>query len=290
MPELPEVEIVGRGVRAAVGGRALSGVVRRCERLRWPVPDDLWARIIAAADGQAPVLEQVRRRGKYLLLGFPGSTLLLHLGMSGSLRHLPSTSPPGRHDHLDLLFGERLLRLHDPRRFGAVLWAAGTPEQVEAGHPLLKGLGVEPLGDAFGGALLFEASRGRRVAVKQFVLGGQVVNGVGNIYASECLFRAGIHPMRAADSLSLPACEKLAQTIRETLTDAISAGGSSLKDFVDSEGEGGYFQLQHRVYGRAGQPCPVCGTPIETIRQQGRSSFFCPVCQPLISRGHPVAG
>ncbi|MDO4905784.1 MAG: bifunctional DNA-formamidopyrimidine glycosylase/DNA-(apurinic or apyrimidinic site) lyase [Lautropia sp.] len=282
MPELPEVEIVGRGVSEAVAGRCLTAVVRRCERLRWPVLPDLWDRIVAAADGAAPVLQQVRRRGKYLLLGFPGSTLMIHLGMSGSLRHLPADRPPGKHDHLDLVFGGRLLRLHDPRRFGAVLWAEGEPVRVEREHPRLAGLGVEPLADEFDVEWLFAASRGRRVGLKQFLLAGRVVNGVGNIYASESLFRARLHPERLAGTLTMAECDRLVQAIRMTLLDAIAAGGSSLKDFVDSDGEVGYFQLQHRVYGRKGAPCSVCGTPIEAIRQQGRSTFFCPECQPPI--------
>lgn len=284
MPELPEVEIVGRGVAAAFAGRCLTGVVCRCAKLRWPVPQGLWQKICGQdAERVPPVLRQVQRRGKYLLLGFPAGTLILHLGMSGTVRHLPAGTPPGRHDHLDLLFGERMMRLNDPRRFGAVLWSAEDVATTRQAHPLLAGLGAEPFGEHFGGALLLQASRGRKVSVKQFILGGQVVNGVGNIYASECLFRAGIHPERQAAGLTATECERLAESIRQTLTDAISAGGSSLKDFVNSEGDGGYFQLQHRVYGRKGLACPVCATPVQSLRQQGRSTFFCPACQPLIS-------
>lgn len=274
MPELPEVEVVSRGVSEAFAGRRLTRVVRRCECLRWPVPAGLEAQILAG-----PVLRQVLRRGKYLLLGFDAGTLLLHLGMSGSLLHLPAGAPPQKHDHLDLVFGDRLLRLHDPRRFGAALWCSDDVTTTMATHPLLVHLGVEPFSAAFTARHLYEASRGRTVAVKQFILSGKAVIGVGNIYCSEALFRARIHPARMAGSLTLPACRRLVQEIRQTLADAISAGGSSLRDFVDSRGEGGYFQLQHRVYGRAGQPCPVCATPIRVLKQQGRSTFFCPKCQ-----------
>ncbi|MDO4636053.1 MAG: bifunctional DNA-formamidopyrimidine glycosylase/DNA-(apurinic or apyrimidinic site) lyase [Lautropia sp.] len=277
MPELPEVEVVGRGVSQAFVGRSLTGVVRRCEQLRWPVPADLLACI-----GTGAVLQTVVRRGKYLLLGFERGTVLLHLGMSGSLLHLPADTPARRHDHLDLVFGERLLRLHDPRRFGAVLWSAEGVQATQANHPLLMHLGVEPLTPAFTAARFFRASRGRSVAIKQYILSGQVVIGVGNIYVSESLFRARIHPATPAGALTETQCRRLVREIRTTLTDAIAAGGSSLKDFVDSRGEGGYFQLQHRVYGRANLPCLVCGTSVMQIRQQGRSTFFCPKCQPLI--------
>lgn len=282
MPELPEVEVVGRGVTAALQGRRLTGLVRRCERLRWPVPADLWQQMLAGRS-RGPVLEAVQRRGKYLLLGFASGTLLVHLGMSGSLRVVGPAEPPGRHDHLDLLFGPRVLRFNDPRRFGAIVWAAGQDiAQTMATHPLLARLGVEPLSAAFDAGLLFAASRDRVVPVKQFLLSGQVVIGVGNIYASESLFRAGIDPRLPAGQLRRADCARLETAIRQTLTDAIAAGGSSLKDFVDSQGKGGYFQLQHQVYGRADQPCYTCGELIRQIRQQGRSTFFCPACQPLI--------
>ena len=282
MPELPEVEVVGRGVSAALLGRRLTGLVRRCERLRWPVPADLWEQM-RGGRSRGPVLAAVQRRGKYLLLAFGTGTLLVHLGMSGSLRVVGPQDAPGRHDHLDLLFGTRVLRFHDPRRFGAILWAAGQDiGQVVATHPLLVRLGVEPFSDDFSATALFAASRGRTVPVKQFILSGQAVIGVGNIYASESLFRAGIHPALPAGRLRQDDCERLVTVIRETLADAIAAGGSSLKDFVDSKGKGGYFQLQHRVYGRTDQPCFTCGEPIRQIRQQGRSTFFCPECQPLI--------
>lgn len=281
MPELPEVDVVGQGISVALAGRRLTGVVQRCERLRWPVPASLWERMCAGRR-RGPTLRRVVRRGKYLLLDFPTGTLLLHLGMSGTLRVVDLEDPPVLHDHLDLIFGMRVLRFRDPRRFGAVLWSEDDVAATLATHPLLTGLGVEPFSDDFDAARLFRMSRGRTVAVKQFILSGKAVIGVGNIYASECLFRAGIHPAMPAGKLTLPDCQRLVTVVRQTLREAVAAGGSSLKDFVDSKGEGGYFQLQHRVYDREGLPCHVCGTPVESLRQQGRSSFFCPACQPLI--------
>jgi formamidopyrimidine-DNA glycosylase len=272
VPELPEVEVVRRGLSSSVQGRTLRRVVVRNPALRWPVPADLPARLEGAAAGS------IERRGKYLVVGFPAGWLLVHLGMSGSLRFCPEPPEAGPHDHVDLVFEHGVLRYHDPRRFGSMLFhdrAAGPP----SAHPLLAGLGVEPFSDAFDGGLLHRASRGRRVAVKQFLMSGQTVVGVGNIYASESLFRAGIRPAIAASRISRPRYDALAAAVRETLGQAIERGGSTLRDFVASDGASGHFQLDCLVYGRGGQPCRVCGEPVRTMRQQQRATYWCARCQ-----------
>lgn len=272
MPELPEVEVVRRGLQAGLSRRVVSRVEVREPRLRWPVPEGL-SRELAGRR-----LESVGRRGKYLLMDFGGATLIAHLGMSGNFRILEAPQAPARHDHVDIDFGERLLRYHDPRRFGAMLWHTPADGPVSA-HPLLAGLGVEPFSDEFDGEMLYRATRGRAVAIKQLLLSGTVVVGVGNIYASESLFRAGIRPSTPARRIGRERCERLAGAIRETLADAIARGGSSLRDFVGSDGQGGYFQLDCFVYGRAGQPCRVCGTPVAMRRDQQRATYWCPACQ-----------
>lgn len=272
MPELPEVEVVRRGLQAGLSRRVVSRVEVRESRLRWPVPDGL-SRELAGRR-----LESVERRGKYLLMDFGGATLIAHLGMSGNFRILDAPQAPARHDHVDIDFGGRLLRYHDPRRFGAMLWHTAADGPLSA-HPLLAGLGVEPFSDAFDAELLYRATRGRAVAIKQLLLSGTVVVGVGNIYASESLFRAGIRPSTPARRIGRGRCERLAQAIRDTLADAISRGGSSLRDFVGSDGQGGYFQLDCFVYGRAGQPCRICGTPVAMRRDQQRATYWCPTCQ-----------
>ena len=272
MPELPEVEVVRRGLAATAVGRALTGVVRRSPALRWPIPEGLHDRLAGR------VLRAVERRGKYLLLSFDPGWLIVHLGMSGTITWAPAGAPVRLHDHLELVFDRGTLRLNDPRRFGAVLWhdaAAGTP----FAHPRLVGLGVEPLSDAFDGAMLHGATRGRRVAIKQLLLSGTVVVGVGNIYASESLFRAGIRPSTPARRLSRPRCDALAAAVRGTLSDAIAAGGSTLRDFVSSDGEIGGFQHDSLVYDRAGLPCRRCDTPIRTRHDQQRATYWCPRCQ-----------
>jgi formamidopyrimidine-DNA glycosylase len=221
-------------------------------------------------------IRTLKRRGKYLLAGFDRGTLILHLGMSGSLRLLSAGTPAGKHDHFDLALGSGMLvRLRDPRRFGAVLWHEG---DVSA-HPLLAALGPEPLEGEFDARYLCQAARGRRIAVKQFIMDSRVVVGVGNIYANEALFRAGIRPQLAAGKLSLPRCTRLVEEIRATLAEAIEKGGSSLRDFINSDGSPGYFQQHYWVYGRAGEPCSKCGKPIRQIRQGQRSSFYCGSCQ-----------
>lgn len=269
MPELPEVEVTRRGIAAPLTGQTVSAVTVRNPMLRWPVPADL----AAALPGQR--LRHVNRRAKYLLLRFDHGTLILHLGMSGSLRVLDPEVAPEKHDHLDIAFGDRVLRLRDPRRFGAALWHAG-PDDA---HALLAGLGPEPLGDTFTGAGLHAALTRRQCAIKLAIMDSAVVVGVGNIYASESLFRAGIRPGTAARRLTLPQCLRLRDAIRATLADALEAGGSTLRDFLHADGEPGYFQQSYFAYGRAGQPCRVCGTAIRQRRMGARSTFFCPACQ-----------
>ena len=269
MPELPEVETTRQGLLPRLQGHTLRHIVVRNPRLRWPVPDDLEARLAGRA------LQSLDRRGKYLLFDFGAGTQIVHLGMSGSLRVAGPNEPAALHDHVDWLFDDgTILRLRDPRRFGAVLWTDDL-----AHHPLLAHLGPEPLTPAFDAAWLHAHCRRRNAAIKQVIMDAGVVVGVGNIYASESLFHAGIRPATAARRLSRPACERLVTAIKHVLTAAIAAGGSSLRDYVDSSGELGYFQLQTRVYDRAGLPCKTCATPIRRIVQGQRASFYCPVCQ-----------
>ena len=245
-------------------------------RLRWPVPSNL-PKILP---GQK--VRSITRRGKYLLLEMDTGHLLIHLGMTGTLRVLPSADALKPHDRVTFEFGKLSLRLHDPRKFGAILWHANTKGPLEK-NTLLKKLGVEPFSAEFaaqlGADILYKASRKRSVAVKQFLLAGQAVVGVGNIYCSESLFEAGIHPAKAAGKLSKPQCARLANAVRLILKKAIAAGGSSLKDFVNSEGDPGYFMVQTKVYDRKGLPCKVCKTPIVQIVQGQRSTYFCPQCQ-----------
>jgi formamidopyrimidine-DNA glycosylase len=272
MPELPEVEVVARGLRARVLGRSVRGAQLRTPSLRWPVPPALPALLAGRR------IDRIDRRGKYLLLHMGGGALIVHLGMSGNLRYLEHWEPPQRHDHLDIELAPGWLRLHDPRRFGAVLWH-DTAHGPLREHPLLARLGVEPLEPGFDGALLHRGTRGRRVAIKQLLLAGQVVVGVGNIYASESLFRAGIRPTTRAARLSRERCERLATAIRATLSEAIARGGSTLRDFADADGGSGYFQLDCAVYGRQGQPCRRCATPVRMAQQQQRATYWCPRCQ-----------
>jgi formamidopyrimidine-DNA glycosylase len=269
MPELPEVETTRRGLLPHVVGRSIRDVVVRNPNLRWPVPKDLGRRL----RGQR--VRDIRRRGKYLLLGFTRGDLLVHLGMSGRLTVVPASTAPRKHDHVDLVLDDgKALRFNDARRFGTMLWV-----DEAADHVLLRDLGLEPLDAAFNGAALRGRAKGRRVAVKQFLMNGNIVTGVGNIYASEALFRAGIHPGRAAGRISAARWDKLARSIRTTLESAIDSGGSTLRDFVTVDGKPGHFQHRHAVYGRAGKPCPTCRTKIRTLRQGQRSTFFCPSCQ-----------
>jgi formamidopyrimidine-DNA glycosylase len=272
MPELPEVEVTRRGVAPHLDGRAVQGVTLRHTGLRWPFPEALAARL------RGQVVRETARRGKYLLIRFDAGTLIVHLGMSGHLRILPRDTPAQKHDHFDLDLGAQVLRMTDPRRFGAVLWHASEDGEVEQ-HLLLRGLGVEPLGDAFSGQLLYRETRRRSAPVKQVLLAGDIVVGVGNIYACESLFKAGISPKTAARRIGLARYEKLAAAIRETLQAAIEQGGSSLRDFVAVNGQSGYFQQSYFVYARAGQACRACGGEVRQLRQGQRSTFYCPNCQ-----------
>jgi formamidopyrimidine-DNA glycosylase len=270
MPELPEVETTRAGIEPYLRGRRIVGVNVRQTRLRWPVPLNL-ARTLAGT-----TIDSVARRGKYLLLHTRDGAVIVHLGMSGSLRVVESGTPPQAHDHVDLVLDSgKVLRLRDPRRFGALLWIAGDPLL----HPLLKGLGPEPFSDAFDGDYLYQRARGRKVAVKDFLMNNRVVAGVGNIYANEALFVAGIHPARAAGRVSAFRYWLLAHAIKEVLQRAIGYGGTTLRDFVHEDGNPGYFRYQLRIYGKAGGVCTDCGTLITTRVIGQRSSFYCRRCQ-----------
>ncbi len=274
MPELPEVEVTRRGIEPYVRGRRVERVDVRTAALRWPVPADLAARL------ERQAVRAVTRRGKYLLFEIDAGWFIVHLGMTGTLRVMPGgdAPAPARHDHIDWIFDEFVLRYRDPRRFGAVLWHPRDAGDIGT-HPLLAALGVEPFDPVFSGALLHARTRGRKTTIKQVLLAGDVVVGVGNIYASESLFRAGIRPTTPAGRLSLARCERLAQAVRATLAAAIERGGSTLRDFVGSNGESGYFQLDCFVYDRAGEPCRVCGAAVRQIVQGQRSTYFCVRCQ-----------
>ena len=270
MPELPEVETTLRGIAPHLTKQRVVDVVIRHPTLRWPIPPNLPTLL------HNQVVRGLQRRAKYLLVAFDRGTLILHLGMSGSLRILPHGTAAGKHDHFDLVLDNgQLLRLRDPRRFGAALWHEGDIVQ----HPLLAALGPEPLGPEFNAEYLHHATRSRSAAIKLAIMDSHLVVGVGNIYANEALFRAGIRPQTAANKLSLPRCNKLAQNIKEVLLEAIRQGGSTLRDFVHSDGSSGYFQQNYFVYGRTGESCLICGTAIKHLRQGQRSTFYCPVCQ-----------
>ena len=272
MPELPEVEVCRLGLLPHVRNEPVTDCVTRRADLRLPMPRDLAARLVGHR------LATVVRRGKYLLFHWPTANgwLLLHLGMSGSLRLMPPGMPAGRHDHFDLCFPRAVLRLTDPRRFGLALLLEG--EHPEA-HPLLARLGVEPLSEAFTADCLAALLQGRKTPIKPLLMDARRIVGIGNIYAAESLFRAAVSPLRPAADLRPAAIRKLVAAIRETLRDAIEAGGSSVRDYVRSDGGMGSFQLRCAVYGRAGQPCPRCAGAVRQIRQSGRSSFYCPRCQ-----------
>jgi formamidopyrimidine-DNA glycosylase len=268
MPELPEVEVTRKGLAPHLVGRAIVAVAVREPRLRWRIPE-----AVRALAGR--VVRSVRRRGKYLLLDCGDGHLILHLGMSGSLRLVAPGTLPGKHDHFDLAIGDKVLRLRDPRRFGAVLWTTEPPEA----HPLIRHLGVEPLSSAFNAGKLQALTRASAVQIKPFLMDGQRIVGVGNIYASESLFLAGIHPRTRAGRLSPARGKRLVSAIKGTLRTAIRAGGSSLRDFVGSDGARGYFQRRAWVYDRAGEKCRRCGGAIRRIVQGQRATYFCPVCQ-----------
>ncbi|WP_010325034.1 bifunctional DNA-formamidopyrimidine glycosylase/DNA-(apurinic or apyrimidinic site) lyase [Marinobacterium stanieri] len=269
MPELPEVETTRRGIAPHVVHKRITELQVRQPRLRWPVPEQLGQWI------QGDQVQSVERRAKYLLLRFARGTLILHLGMSGSLRIQPAGSPAGKHDHVDfILESGQLLRLTDPRRFGAVLW-----QENGTLHPLLASLGPEPLDDAFDAEYLQACCKGRKTAIKSLIMNAEVVVGVGNIYANEALYRAGIDPRRAAGRIAAARLASLVDAIKVVLAQAIEQGGTTLKDFVGGDGKPGYFKQELAVYGRAGEPCLSCGEPLSEVKLGQRSTVFCRQCQ-----------
>ncbi|MDH5345524.1 MAG: bifunctional DNA-formamidopyrimidine glycosylase/DNA-(apurinic or apyrimidinic site) lyase [Gammaproteobacteria bacterium] len=269
MPELPEVETSRRGIAPWMEDQEVLGVTIRDRRLRWPVPDDIDLRL----PGQR--IRSVRRRAKYLLFDTAAGTAMLHLGMSGSVRIINQDEPAAKHDHVDIqLSNGKALRFRDPRRFGSLLWA-----EDPAGHPLLRDLGPEPLSDDFDGDHLWRHARGRKICTKPFIMNASIVVGVGNIYASEALYGAGIHPKRRAGRVSRTRMQDLATAIRSVLERAIEAGGTTLRDFHGGDGEPGYFSQQLDVYDREGLPCRTCDTLIRSVVLGQRSTYYCISCQ-----------
>ncbi|MCP4700922.1 MAG: bifunctional DNA-formamidopyrimidine glycosylase/DNA-(apurinic or apyrimidinic site) lyase [Gammaproteobacteria bacterium] len=270
MPELPEVETIRRGIEPHLRGRIIRGAIVREPRLRRPVPDSF------AESVSGKTVQTVGRRGKYLLFDCACGHILIHLGMSGTLRIAPAKLPPQKHDHLDLVFRHGVcLRYRDPRRFGSVLWTQAPIRE----HPLLANLGPEPLSNDFTGKFLYASAKKRQQAIKIFIMDSRNVTGVGNIYANEALFLAGIHPACPAGQLSLQHCRRIVKAIRKVLRTAIAQGGSTLRDFTDHEGNPGYFTQSLQVYGRAGEACVQCGGKIQRLELGQRASYFCPVCQ-----------
>ncbi len=271
MPELPEVEVCRLGITPHIAGKQVEDVVVRNAKLRWPIPEEVHSVV-------GKTLEKIERRSKYLLLRFSNGTLLLHLGMSGSVRILEQDTPAVKHDHFEMLFdNEKILRLNDPRRFGAVLWF---PEHLDQ-QGLLTKLGPEPLTDDFSYGHLFAKAGNRKVPIKTFLMDNHVVVGVGNIYANEALFIASIHPATLVNSVSEEKFNELTDIIKQVLAAAIEQGGTTLKDFTQADGKPGYFAQKLFVYGRAGEKCDGCQSVLEEIRQSNRSSVFCPQCQVL---------
>ena len=269
MPELPEVETSRRGIAPWLEDRQISKVIVRDRRLRWPVPSE----IDDLLPGQ--VIRALSRRAKYLLFETDAGTAIMHLGMSGSVRIIDAGEPPGKHDHVDIEVSDgKALRLRDPRRFGCLLWA-----EDPAKHGLIANLGPEPLSEYFSGDYLWQSSRGRRVSIKQFIMNAAIVVGVGNIYASESLFHAGIHPKRQAGRVARQRMAALAAAIKYVLQTAIDAGGTTLRDFYQSDGEPGYFRQKLAVYGRDGLPCRQCKHPLSMIVLGQRSTYYCKNCQ-----------
>ncbi len=269
MPELPEVETSRRGIEPHIVDTRVTRVIIRNRRLRWPVPKTVDRNLPGSS------ISSVTRRAKYLLINTSNGTAILHLGMSGSVFVVNHDTPAGVHDHVDIDFDSgKTLRFRDPRRFGSLHWSK-TPLQ----HKLLISLGPEPLGDEFDARYLWEQARGRRVSIKQFIMDAHIVVGVGNIYASEALYRAGINPRRAAGRVALQRYDTLVTAIKEVLSSAIKAGGTTLRDFYGGDGEAGYFQQKLEAYGREGAPCRQCDTPISAIVQGQRSTFYCRKCQ-----------
>lgn len=270
MPELPEVETTRRGIEPAVLGQRIERLIVRERRLRWRVP----ANLPQLVEGKR--IEAIERRAKYLLFSLANGTLIVHLGMSGSLRVLSATTPALPHDHIDVVLASGMcLRFNDPRRFGSFVWTSDDPQQ----HPLLRDLGPEPLSGEFDAAALARAAKGRRVAIKQLLMNSQIVVGVGNIYASEALFRAGVRPRRAAGRLKPQEFAALATSVKQVLREAIRSGGTTLRDYVNADGMPGYFRQKLFVYERTDEPCRVCRTPIKHFVQGQRSTYFCATCQ-----------
>lgn len=267
MPELPEVETTKRGILPYSEGKVLAAITIRNPNLRWPISSYL-------QDWSASQVKHLLRRGKYILMETDAGAIMVHLGMSGSLRVVDRSEPVQKHDHVDFDFGEHVLRFNDPRRFGSVLW---TDDWVN--HDLIRKLGPEPLSEDFNLDYFYGKAKDRKISVKQFVMDSHVVVGVGNIYANEALFLSGIHPARAAGRVSKARYGVLLENIKQVLAAAIAQGGTTLKDFVGGDGKPGYFQQKLFVYGRAGQPCKTCGGELEEIRQNARSTIFCGACQ-----------
>ncbi|MEO1888560.1 MAG: bifunctional DNA-formamidopyrimidine glycosylase/DNA-(apurinic or apyrimidinic site) lyase [Cycloclasticus sp.] len=270
MPELPEVETTRRGIAPHIEGKRVTRVIVRQPKLRWPIS----AEISTLLPGLR--INSVKRRAKYLLIDTDKGTLIIHLGMSGSLRIVNADTAPEKHEHIDIIFSDNnCLRYKDPRRFGCLLWSS----EPIAEHKLIQHLGPEPLSDEFDIDDFLPKAKAKKVPIKSFIMDGHIVVGVGNIYASEALFKAGIHPKRAANNISKQRLNSLVIAIKDILTQAIEQGGTTLKDFVNSDGKPGYFQQTLNVYGRAKQPCTVCKTPIKQITIGQRSTFYCPICQ-----------
>lgn len=270
MPELPEVEVTRRRITPHIQGKTIFDVTVRNADLRRPVPSEIRTEL----PGQ--IIQDVERRGKYLLFRCPAGWIILHLGMTGDMKIISARTAPEKHDHLDIVFRDGIcLRFNDTRRFGSILWTESDPKD----HPLLKRLGPEPLTDTFTAQYIFRRSRGRSIAVKQFIMDGTVVAGLGNIYASEALFGAGIHPAMEAGTISLVLYRRLVETIKTVLLTAIEEGMAVFKGSISDERASGYFPVTLHVYGRSGEPCHRCGATIRQFRQAGRSTCFCPVCQ-----------
>jgi formamidopyrimidine-DNA glycosylase len=269
MPELPEVEITRQGIAPCVIDHTIKDIIVRNPGLRWPVS----SRLASSARGLR--IERVARRAKYLVLYTRSGGIIIHLGMSGSLRILNQEEPPHQHDHVDIVLDDgNCLRYRDPRRFGCILWS-----RHPLRHRLLRDLGPEPLGEEFNGDYLFRAARGRKLAVKQFLMDARVVSGIGNIYANEALYCAGIHPLRAAGRIGRQRCRRLSDELKHILERAIDAGGTTLRDFRRADGNPGYFGLSLRIYGREGEPCPSCARPIRRRTTGQRSTYYCTHCQ-----------
>jgi formamidopyrimidine-DNA glycosylase len=270
MPELPEVETTVRGISPHMLKQTISSVIVRHPLLRWPIPADIDSIL------RGKIIKTISRRGKYILFGFETGTLILHLGMSGRVRILDKPTSPEKHDHVDIcLNNQSYLRLSDPRRFGALLWTA-SPAEI---HPLLSKMGIEPLLKEFNGDYLFQLSRKKKTPVKSFIMDSHIVTGVGNIYATEALFHASIYPNKPAGNISKLDYISLVRAIKLILKNAIAKGGTTLKDFKQSDGNPGYFSIQLKVYGKNGEPCPRCNMKLKSLRIAQRSTIYCSMCQ-----------